>query len=212
MSNEKNLIDRIAMGDIFRRRASTAPNAGALIEDRDGKTIRLSHLELNQSLNKVSHLLRDLGLKAGDKVALAGPNSIEFAQSIYGCMKGGFIVVPLNHLQGTEDLIYTMNHCEAKAIFIEDSLTEKFEPIRSELPEVKHWISLAVTGCDVADHYLDFQTLLDQSSDEEIVDVKINDRDPLQILYTSGTTSKPKGVETSHLALFVNTLAAAIDR
>ena len=211
MSNEKNLIDRIAMGDIFRRRASTAPNAGALIEDRDGKTIRLSHLELNQSLNKVSHLLRDLGLKAGDKVALAGPNSIEFAQSIYGCMKGGFIVVPLNHLQGTEDLIYTMNHCEAKAIFIEDSLTEKFEPIRSELPEVKHWISLAVTGCDVADHYLDFQTLLDQSSDEEIVDVKINDRDPLQILYTSGTTSKPKGVETSHLALFVNTLAAAID-
>ena len=211
MSHEKNLIDRIAMGDIFRRKAATAPNSDALIEDRNGETLRLTHLQLNQSLNRVAHLLRDLGIKAGDKVALAGPNSIEFALSIYGCMKGGFVVVPLNHLQGTEDLVYTLNHCEAKAIFIEDSLTEKFDPIRADVADVKHWINLAVTGCDVADHYLDFQTLLDQSSDEEIIDIKINDRDPLQILYTSGTTSKPKGVETSHLALFVNTLAAAID-
>ena len=208
---EKNLIDRVAMGDIFRRKASTVPDLEALVEYRNGKRLCFTHLQLNQSLNRVAHLLRSLGVKPGDHVALAGPNSIEFAQVIYGCMKGGFVVVPLNHLQGKDDLIYTLNHCEAKALFVEDSLSGKFDAIKSELTSTDHWINLAVTGCSIADHYLDFQTLLGNASDEEIVDVIIHDRDPLQILYTSGTTSKPKGVETSHLALFINTLAAAIE-
>ncbi len=208
---EKNLIDRVAMGDVFRRKASTVPHLDALVEFRQGQRLCLTHLQLNQSLNRVAHLLRSLGVKPGERVALAGPNSIEFALAIYGCMKGGFVVVPLNHLQGKEDLIYTINHCEAKVLFVEDSLTEKFDSIKSELLTTNHWIKLAVTGCSAADHYLDFQTLLDSSLDEEIVDVAICDRDLLQILYTSGTTSKPKGVATSHLALFINTLAAAIE-
>lgn len=208
---EKNLIDRVAMGDMFRRRASSAANSSALVEYRDGQRIHLTHLQLNQSLNRVANLLRSLGVKPGERVALAGFNSIDFALALYGCMKGGFVVVPLNHLQGKDDLSYTVNHCEAKAIIIEDSLTEKFDAIKHELKLVDHWISMDVTKCGVQDHYLDFQTLIKQSSDAEVVDVKINDRDPLQILYTSGTTSKPKGVETSHLALFINTLAAAVE-
>ncbi|MEO1889329.1 MAG: class I adenylate-forming enzyme family protein, partial [Cycloclasticus sp.] len=110
------------MGDIFRRKASTVPYLDAVVEYREGKRLSLTHLQLNQSLNRVAHMLRSLGVQPGDRVALAGPNSIEFAQAIYGCMKGGFVVVPLNHLQGKEDLIYTINHCAAKAVIVEDSL------------------------------------------------------------------------------------------
>lgn len=208
---EKNLIDRVAMGDVFRRKASCMPNSDALVEYRNGKRLCFTHIQLNNALNRVAHSLRSLGVKPGERVALAGLNSIEFALVAYGCMKGGFVVVPLNHHQGKDDLIYTLNHCEAKAIFVEDSLAEKFDTVKPELTSTDHWISLAITGSPVADHYLDFQTLLDGASDEEIVDVIIRDRDPLQILYTSGTTSKPKGVETSHLALFINSLAAAIE-
>ena len=211
MDDKKNLIDRVAMGDIFRRKASTSPHLDAVVEFRKGKRMCLSHRQFNQSLNQVANMLRSLGVQPGDRVALAGPNSIEFAQAIYGCMKGGFVVVPLNHLQGKEDLIYTINHCAAKTLIVEDSLTGKFDSIKPELESTQHWINMAVTGCPVSTHYLDFQTTLNNASDDEVVDVIIKDRDPLQILYTSGTTSKPKGVETSHLALFMNTLAAAIE-
>ena len=208
---EKNLIDRVAMGDLFRRRASSAPLSDALIEYRNGKRLCLSYLQLNQSLNKVAHALHSLGVQPGDRVALAGLNSIEFSLAIYGCMKGGYVVVPLNHLQSTNDLSYTINHCEARAVIVEDSLVEKFESIKPALPSVDHWVSISINDIQNPDGYLDFQSLIDSAPDNEITNVKINDRDPLQILYTSGTTSKPKGVETSHLALFINTLAAAIE-
>lgn len=211
MADEKNLIDRVAMGDVFRRRALAAPHTEALVEYRHGERLCLSYLQLNQSLNRLANLLRSLNVKPGEKVALAGPNSIEFAQAAYGCMKGGFVIVPLNHLQGDDDLIYTINHCEAQVLIVDDSLAEKFDGIKEHLPTVKNWFVMATSNTDVSAHYTDFSTAISDASDAEITDVKINDRDPLQILYTSGTTSKPKGVETSHLALFINTLAAAIE-
>ncbi|PCH83879.1 MAG: hypothetical protein COB89_05860 [Piscirickettsiaceae bacterium] len=211
MDMQKNLIDRVAMGDMFRRKASTLPHLDAVVEFREGTRRCLSHRQFNESLNRVAHMLRSLGIQPGDRVALAGPNSIEFEQVIYRCMKGGFVVIPLNHLQGREDLVYTINHCSAKVVIVEDSLADKFDGIKSDLDSAEHWINMVVTGCSVSSHYLDFQTAINNASAEEVIDVVIKGRDPLQILYTSGTTSKPKGVETSHLALFMNTLAAIIE-
>lgn len=208
---EKNLIDRVAMGDLFRRRAASSPHSTALVEYRNGERLCLTHWQLNQSLNKVANALSELGIKPGDRVALAGLNSIEFSLSIYGCMKGGFVIVPLNHLQSTGDLKYTLNHCEAKAVIVEDSLVEKFQTIEPDLPCVEHWIAINLNKLPKKNPHLDFQSLIDKALDDEVTNVKIKDRDPLQILYTSGTTSKPKGVETSHLALFINTLAAAVE-
>ncbi len=210
MNDSRNLIDRIAIGDIFRRRAASNPNQSALVEHREGRRLSYTHLELNQTLNKVADTLTQLGIKPGDKVALASPNSIEFSLIIYGCMKAGVVVVPLNYLQGQSDLVYTINHCEAKAIFIEDSLLEKFQQCKDKFTTLQHWIVVPVTGCKVAEDSLCFNTLMDNACADE-KNVEIYDRDTLQILYTSGTTSKPKGVETSHLALFVNSMSAAIE-
>jgi len=211
MNTERNLINRVAMGDVFRRKAAVTPNLDALIEYRDNVRLSYTHLELNNALNKIANILTSLDIKAGDKVALASPNSIEFSLVIYGCMKAGVVVVPLNYLQGHDDVVFTTNHSEAKALFIEDSIIDRFDAYKDELPQVKHWISMPVTGNSVPDYCLCLNQLLADASDKENDDLIINDRDPLQILYTSGTTSKPKGVETSHLALFINSLSAAID-
>ncbi|MEY8264226.1 MAG: AMP-binding protein, partial [Bermanella sp.] len=186
------------------------PNESALVEYRDGQRLSYTHLELNQALNKIADNLTRLGLKPGDRVALASPNSIEFSLVIYGCMKAGMVVVPLNYLQGQEDIAYTLNHCAAKALFIEDSLLAKFEKCKDKLTSLQHWIVMPVTACEVASDYLCFNEIMEKASVEE-KDVVINDRDALQILYTSGTTSKPKGVETSHLALFINSMSASIE-
>ncbi len=211
MNTSRNIINRVAMGDVFRRKAMVSPNLDALVEYRNNKRLSYTHLELNKALNKIDNILRELNIKQGDRVALASPNSLEFAIVVYGCMKAGVVVVPVNYLQGHSDLVFTLNHCEAKALFVEDSLVEKFEQCKNELNFLNHWISMPVTGCSVPSTYLSFNHLLENSSDLENDDLIIDDRDPLQILYTSGTTSKPKGVETSHLSLFINSLSAAIE-
>ncbi|MBC6987851.1 MULTISPECIES: class I adenylate-forming enzyme family protein [unclassified Alteromonas] len=142
MDTSRNIINRVAMGDVFRRKAATSPNLDAIVEYRNNERLAYTHLALNKALNKVDHMLRALNIKQGDRVALASPNSIEFALVIYGCMKAGVVVVPVNYLQGPSDLVFTLNHCEAKAIFIEDSLVEKFEECKHELNVLKHWISI----------------------------------------------------------------------
>ena len=211
MNTSRNIINRVAMGDVFRRKAMVSPNLDAIVEYRNNKRLSYTHLELNKALNKIDNILRELNIKQGDRVALASPNSLEFAIVVYGCMKAGVVVVPVNYLQGHYDLVFTLNHCEAKALFVEDSLVEKFEQCKNEFHFLNHWISIPVTGCSVPSTYLSFNHLLENASDLENEDLIISDRDPLQILYTSGTTSKPKGVETSHLALFINSLSAAIE-
>ena len=95
---QKNMIQRLALGDGFRRSAARMPDKVAIIEPRNGRDLSVTYLEFNNQLNRFVRAMRKLGLQKGDKIACLGRNSIEFAQSLYGCFKGGFIFVPVNFM------------------------------------------------------------------------------------------------------------------
>ena len=208
---ETNLIERVAMGDIFRRKANAMPRKEAVCEWRNGERIVLTYERLNDDINRFARALRSLGLRRKDKVALISPNSIEFLVSLYGCMKGGFIVVPINYLLNLVDIVYILNHAEVCTLIVEDSLTPMIDKILDDLPKVKHLITLTATDTETCNRYLKYPELMAAASADEIEDTIIKDRDTAQIMYTSGTTSKPKGVVTSHLSLFIATLTNAIE-
>ena len=208
---EINIIERVAMGDIFRRRAMISPKATALVEERNGERLSLNYQQFNDLINKMAHAYRGLGMQPGDKIALACPNSIEFMVCLFACMKGGFVAVPLNFVQNPKDIVYTINHAEARMVVVEDSLTPSFDAMVDQLPLVERWIQVPVTGKATSDTYLNYLDLAAEASAEEVMDVIIRDRDIAQIMYTSGTTSNPKGVMTSHLALFMATMTNAIE-
>ncbi|MGB9904278.1 MAG: AMP-binding protein, partial [Desulfotomaculales bacterium] len=74
----KNLVQRVAVGDIFRRKAQTMPDKEAVAEKRGETYLRLTYGELNAQLNRFARALRTLGLQKGDRVGLLGPNSLEY--------------------------------------------------------------------------------------------------------------------------------------
>ncbi len=208
---EKNLIQRVVVGDIFRRRAAGSPDMTAIEEKRGDHVISLSFKELNSQLNCFVRAIRGLGLEQGDRIGFLGLNSAEYIIALYGCAKGGFIAVPANPGMNPNDIAYILNHAEIKALIADDMLCPLVNAIKNNLPNVKHLISIQATGQKAEEPYIAFDRFLEGHSDEEIEDIIINDRNIFEILYTSGTTSKPKGVAISHLSVFISSLTTAIE-
>lgn len=207
---KRNLVSRVCVGDIFRRRARMAPDKEAVVEVREDKEIRLTFKELNDCLNNFVWRLRELGFKKGDRIGLIGPNSAEYLICLYGCGKGGLEVVPINPLLNPNDLLYILQHSEIKGIIFDDRLYPHIKDYIPNLNFIEKFMSLPILGYDVLDnvHVLD---VLQINKTDEIEDVIIEDRDNFEILYTSGTTARPKGVQVSHISVFLMSLSNMIE-
>jgi len=198
-----NIISRVAIGDLLRRRAREAGDKDALVEFIDGQRVSLSYREANSRVNQLGRGLRNMGLQQGDRIALVSGNSIDFVLTLFACYKTGIVCVPINFLQNPDDLRYNLEHSEVKALVYQPELEALCCQCSEGLAELKYKISMGIEF-GAADTSL--QQLCDGQSTDEILDTFINDRDVAQILYTSGTTSRPKGVETSHLALVMSSM------
>jgi len=208
---ERNLVERVAIGDIFRRRALAMPDKEAVVEKRGDKYLRLTYSELNAHLNRFVHAVRGLGLKKGDRIGLLGPNSMEYLISLYGCAKGGFVAVPINPRLSPKDVSYILEHAEVEALFVDDVLLPLTDAIRDKVPMLKYFIKLSTMNEPTTDPYIDFHDFLDGCPDIEIEDIIIDDRDVFEILYTSGTTASPKGVMVTHLSVFIMSLTNLVE-
>jgi len=206
-----NLITRVAIGDIFRRKARAIPEKIAIVEKRNGEKIRLTYKELNNQVNRFARAIRGLGLKKGDRVAGLCLNSYEYVIASYGLAKGGFVWVPLNPGLKPEDIAGTINDSESKALIVDDQLAPIIPKIKDEIKGVKIFISIPVPKKTESETFVDFHDFIKDESSDEVEDVIIHDRDPCQLLYTSGATALPKAVLQSHLALFIASLTNLIE-
>ncbi|MBN2284308.1 MAG: AMP-binding protein [Deltaproteobacteria bacterium] len=207
---EHNLVQRVAVGDIFRRNARHNAGKEAIVERRGDDFIRLTYGELNRRMNQFAHAVMNLGFSKGDRVALIGPNSIEYVIALYGITKTGIIMVPLNPILNPEDIKYMINHSEAKAVIVDDAFIPMVEQIREGCPNVGHYISIPASKAPMPAHYVDFYAFIDGQPDNE-PEAIIWERDPMWILYTSGTTARAKGVVISHLTVYITSLANLVE-
>src|SRR3984957_2382218 len=102
--------------ELIEQRARVAPEASFLINAETGRS--LTCRELDQQSILLANLLREAGLERGDKVAFLMDNGLFTAQLFLGAMYGGFVVVPLNVRGGVSQLSYTLDHCDAKIVFV----------------------------------------------------------------------------------------------
>ncbi|MCL6612096.1 MAG: AMP-binding protein [Peptococcaceae bacterium] len=211
-----NLIHRVAVGDILRRSAGRRPHKEAVVEYRGGERKSLTFHQLNGACNRFARAVRGLGLRKGDRVAAICLNSTEYVISLYGLAKGGFVSVPVNPGLNPRELAYVLNHSEAKALIVDDAFVPLLAKHLDHVPNIKHFISLPVSGQQPQDPFVDFNDFIAGADGAEIEDVIIEDRDILQIMYTSGTTAMPKGVMISNLNVYVaalqNTIELKIDQ
>lgn len=185
-----NLIRRTCVGDILTRGAEHFPDKPAVVDGPDELTFR----ELDRRANAIGRSLLELGLQRQEMVAILSRNSWELVATYFACAKAGLVAQPINLGLKPAEIAYALEQTGARALVVEDALAETARA----LPAVEHTF---VTGGS-------FERLLE--ADGSTLEVFVGDRDAVQCLYTSGTTSLPKGVLTSHLAVTVTALSAGL--
>ena len=205
---QQNLIERVAMGDILRRRSRDSAGLPALIDFHNGERRQLSYGQLNSRVNQLAHGFIAKGLKQGDKLALISGNQNDQVTVYFACYKLGVIVVPINYMQNIDDIRYNFEHSEAVAIVYENAFAELVLPCLEGNPNIRF---TAQIGEDVGAANYCLEQLIIGQSDSEIEDRIIKDRDIAHMIYTSGTTSRPKAVGSSHLALMMATMTGIIE-
>jgi long-chain acyl-CoA synthetase len=139
--------------------------------------------EVNEAANRVVRLLRERGLKEGDSVALLCSNRAEFVEVLAGALRGGFRLTPVNWHLNAEEVEYIINDCDAKALFAE---TRYPSGQSAKAPKV----SLKVSIGGEWDGFESYERALEEFDASDILDPKPGS----SMLYTSGTTGRPKGV------------------
>ncbi len=171
---------------------------------------RLRYAELNGAANKLANALVGMGVQPGDKVALMVPNTPHFPISYFGILKTGAAVVPLNVLFKQNEVQYHLEDSDAKALIVwEGFLGEALQGflkaqtchnlIVIQAPGSTAELPAGATGFNqiMADSAPTFDTVQTSPSDTAV------------ILYTSGTTGRPKGAELSHFNMFFNAMVGA---
>lgn len=203
----RHMVTRVNVGDLLTRSAARAPNHVALI---DGER-RLTYRAFNDLANRTAHGLASLGYGRGAVLALMSGNSPEFLATYFACAKLGVVCVPVNLFWQRGELGYVLNHAAARGVVVEAALLDQLRPALGDSPGV---LDIVVVGGDGAAvegrRTLSFSDLGAGRPTAEPVAL-VEDRDPLSYLYTSGTTSAPKAVVSSHLAVYVASLGAALD-
>jgi acyl-CoA synthetase (AMP-forming)/AMP-acid ligase II len=161
--------------------AAERPDAVYLIAPEPNRTMTFAGLQ--QASRRLAHYLLERGLRPGDKVALLMHNGYQTCRLLIGTMYGGFCVTPLNLLAQSSQLEYVLDHSDAAIVFVSPDQVDR---LNAALTNVKRDIQVVV--CDVdADEFI-------MTPDGTINMPTVGEEDDALMMYTSGTTGKPKGV------------------
>jgi acyl-CoA synthetase (AMP-forming)/AMP-acid ligase II len=182
------------IGEIVNVNAYKYPNKLAL---KDIKR-QLTFGELNERTNKLANGILKSGIKKGDKVAILSNNCIEFMELYVAAAKGGFIIVPLNFRLHPDEISFIINNSDAEWLFVESRFQEATEKIWERAKELGFENVQRVLIADKPAEGWKFYEDLIKIGENTYPSIKVNPEDTWVILYTSGTTGKPKGVIRSH--------------
>jgi len=203
VKSQSTPINRVAIGDIIRRPTALYPDKVAFIEGER----QLTYRELDQRCNQFAHYLLSLGLGKGDAVAGLCGNSLDYIVAAYGIARAGMIWVPMNTLLKRDQIDYILDKVEARLLIID---TAFLPVIKSEGFTPAHVLTIPTPGVANDASLLSFEHVCNgQPSHEPEIDIA--DRDTAIVMFTSGTTARPKGVVVSHLAVNLATLNNIIE-
>jgi fatty-acyl-CoA synthase len=186
----------------FARRARKLYPERAAVIDGESRWIYTQFLD---RCDRWSAVLQKLGISPGDRVAYLSPNTHAQLESFYAVPQIGAVLVPLNYRLTAGDFVYLINHSGSRMVCADRDYLVTIDSIREQLPKVESFIAL--TG--EADGWLNYEAMLDASS-AEFVRPDIRESDLLTINYTSGTTSRPKGVMITHRNAWMNSIGTLL--
>ncbi len=184
------------MPDVLKLHADGSPDRLAVIVDAShgARFSTTTYAELNRMVNQLAHGLLALGAQAGDRIVWCGPNSLETIAVIHAARKAGLVAVPLSYRFTAEEMAYVIDNSDATLVVADAEYAPLIASVRADIPKVTALVGFCATVEPKAlpDGFVDWDTCLDGQSFDEPVTVDAS-AVGAQMLYTSGTTGKPKG-------------------
>ncbi len=187
------------IGKIFANRAFLSPQLEAFV----GDGYRYTYAQANERINQFAHYLsQGERLQPQERIALLCKNNEHLATAIFAAAKIGAVAIPLNWRLQIPELTYILNDCGAKVLFYDGEFAGVVNELRAQI-KIRTFLRKGGSGVDP-----EYEDILQGFSPEELPGEGGGDS-PLIIMYTSGTTGRPKGAMLSHQNLFWATLGIA---
>jgi O-succinylbenzoate-CoA ligase len=183
------------IGLLLTKRAEICPNREAFVEFERGR--RFTFAQLNARANRVANGLLAKGIRPGDRVATLLKNSIEFVETYFAVAKIGAVMVPVNWRLVAGEIAYILQDSGARALVYDSDFDEAVNALQGGALDVRWWIRRENGLTGTPDWALDYEAFSAASSENE-PPIGAWDDDNLFIMYTSGTTGRPKGAVHSH--------------
>ncbi|WP_423802542.1 AMP-binding protein [Neobacillus sp. SAB-20_R2A] len=163
-----------------------------VFEDKDEQTLSHTYEEFSSRVRRLASALHAYGIRKGDKVLLHLPNNMDFMISWFAITSIGAVMVPTNILSTADEIAYLLEHSETRLVITEDEYVEKFTSFQ---PQLNGLILSRSKGNQ--EYGVSLDEVIKQHEPMKAFP-KLSSDDLAAILYTSGTTSKPKGVLITH--------------
>ncbi len=201
-----NLATRFCVGDLLTRSCDLFADRVAIVDSSAGA---ITYAQLNQAAGAIGGSLVDFGVEHQEPVAMLMANSWKFVATFFGCASAGLVAMPINLMLNPQDIAWILRDSGATIVVADQQFIPLLETILPQTPSIERAVGVggelptSVAGRPVQS----WDKLLDHPRMSPVI---IEDRDVVHCLYTSGTTSRPKGVLTSHVAVHVAALSNAI--
>ncbi|MDN5937192.1 MAG: long-chain-fatty-acid--CoA ligase [Salinisphaera sp.] len=183
--------------DFARRARRLYPDREAVV---DGE-LRLTYDQFLGRCDRGSAALQALGVAQGDRVAYIAPNTHAQLEGFYAVPQIGAVLVPINFRLAPAEFAYIIGHSGATVVCAHRDYLAAVDRLRDDIPGVRHFVALE----GEAEGWLDYETLVAEAS-PSFKAPNIEEDDLISINYTSGTTSRPKGVMITHRNAWVNAI------
>lgn len=192
--------------ELLSSRTSLTPDHEALLELETGR--RFSYAQLNERANRAANFLRDkLGIDTGDRVSILAHNSVVYVDLLYGLAKIGAVLAPLNWRLVPRELAYIINDCQPKVLLCGPEFSGLLSEMLSRI-DIDHVVSLG--GAEIPGGLCYEDELAAASADEPPRPADLSGETAHCILYTSGTTGRPKGAVIPHRQTLWNCINTCI--
>ena len=187
--------------DFARRARRLYPNLEAVVDgDR-----RFTYAAFFDRCDRWSAVLQSLGVRQGDRVAYIAPNTHAQLESFYSVPQIGAVLVPINYRLTPRDFGYLIQHSGSRVVCADGEYLDSVDSVRRELGDVEHFVALDRSRRG----WLDYEHLI-AAAPAGYARPTIKENDLLTINYTSGTTSRPKGVMITHRNAYMNAVGTLI--
>jgi long-chain acyl-CoA synthetase len=193
-----DLLEALPMNvsNIIKRHVTENPELTAIIFDN----LRITYGELDRLINRVAGGLLKLGLKRGDVLSLFLPSLPELIIGYLATVRAGLTVNVVNAMLRGQEVAYILKDCATRAVLVDTKRLSIIDAIR---PQIETLSAVIVLAKSVSDENVTYESVLDSGKDQ-FEPVNLQDSDLCHLMYTSGTTGRPKGVMATHRNIWHN--------